>query len=238
MPFSLADSAAMQTRLAPGFVAQTNLQLFDQLEAAGCDAETLDRAARAYFLGLQLVDGQYRASGKPFCNHLVGVASIVLQTGGTPEQVLAALIHAAYASGDFGDAGRGATPEKRAVVREAIGEAAEAIVYDYDQRATTDDVRFLHLANELEDNIDRGGGYVPHYSPEVLREMAAEAERLGHPMLARGLEEAADAVGAVVPAPFRRFDAASSWEARSARDHAVGLLRRVRRKVLEKVRRQ
>src|SRR5262249_52556405 len=84
--------------LAP---AQTNLRPYEELREAGRPAEELLGARRAYDLAARLFAGQYRATGKPFVAHLVGVASIVARLGERQAVVVAALLHAAYDQGAF-----------------------------------------------------------------------------------------------------------------------------------------
>ena len=77
-------------------VAQTNLQLYNQLIAAGWSDANLDRTQAAYALAADLFAGQIRSSGKTFLEHLVGTASAVAAVGGRPALVHAALLHATF----------------------------------------------------------------------------------------------------------------------------------------------
>ncbi|HXH05508.1 MAG TPA: HD domain-containing protein [Vicinamibacterales bacterium] len=154
--------------------AQTNLQLYNQMRRAGYAERDLDLVRRAYELGTVLFAGAYRGSGKPLLAHLVGTASILVSVRARPETVAAAVLHAAYMLGEFGDGRRGATPAKRARVREAVGRDVEALIDRYDAlawnataipgiaaRAATlegadREALLIRLANELEDHLDLG----------------------------------------------------------------------------------
>ena len=70
--------------------------------------------------------------GKPFVDHLVGTASIAADAGERLDVVIAALLHAAYNSGDFGDGTRVfVTAAKRRRVQRVIGVSAERLVAAY-----------------------------------------------------------------------------------------------------------
>ena len=98
-------------------LAQTNLQLYNQLVARGWSDPELASARRAYELATDLFAGQLRPSGKTFVAHLVGVASALVTSGARAELVVAGLVHAAYTHGDFGDGRWDAAESKRTIVR-------------------------------------------------------------------------------------------------------------------------
>jgi hypothetical protein len=153
--------------------AQTNLQLYAQLEHAGWAEPQLALAERAYDLALHVCGASYRPNGKPFLCHLVGTASILASWPATTGEVICGLIHSVYTHGVFSDPQRGVTDVKRAVVRDAIGET-EVLVTDYTELAwnTSAVVAWaakedapssgersavrVRLANELEDHLDLG----------------------------------------------------------------------------------
>jgi hypothetical protein len=167
-------------------VAQTNLQLYRQLETSGWSTKERRRAEAAYNLAAELHSGQYRASSKTFVAHLCGTASIVDTAGGTVDETLAALLHAAYDQGDFGDGRAPRTPSKCAEMRDAIGADAEALVAQYSDwpwrtrlAALLDGgpdvfadweraVAFLRLANEVEERVDGADDYAPEHAVFVF----------------------------------------------------------------------
>jgi Domain of unknown function (DUF6817) len=188
-------------------IAQTNLQLYTQLIAAGWSEVDLDRTRAAYTLATDVFAGQMRSSGKTFVEHLVGTASAVAAVGGRPDLVHAALLHAAYTNGEFGDGRRDAAESKRAAVRVVIGVEAEELVagyatlgysadtiHDWQQRARTlsppeHDLAVLRLANEVDEHIDLGTRYSdrhahPMSSDPMFKTMIDLAGELDEPALA------------------------------------------------------
>ena len=188
-------------------VAQTNLQLYNQLIAAGWSDTDLDRTQRAYAFATELFAGQMRSSGKPFLAHLVGTASAVAATGGRPDLVHAALLHATYTLGEFGDGRRNSAESKRVAVRAVIGVEAEELVAqyatlgysavtidDWRRRAQTlspgeHDLAVLRLANEVDEHVDLGTRYSdrnghPMSSDSAFETMIVLAGQLDEPALA------------------------------------------------------
>jgi hypothetical protein len=137
----------------------------------------------------------------------VGTASVAATVDGRRDLVLAALLHAAYTDGDFGD-GRGASDEDaRSRVRSAVGRDAEALVVAYGQTpwnaaalasahaehdeldATRRDVVILRIANEADEHADLGvrvcdKGGLDLYREESLAMMCELAHRIDRPALA------------------------------------------------------
>ena len=196
--------------------AQTNLQLFNQLRRESYAREDLAAVSRAYELAISLFTGRFRASGKTFIAHLVGTASILASLRAPSPLVIAGLLHAAYAAGDFGDDEQGISEAKRARIRDSVGEQVEEYVHRYQCLEWSDrtvestaaglaemspidrDVLLMRLANELEEFLDLG----LHYGGE-RRRAASSGERrcrlmiemartLGYPRLAEELARAVD----------------------------------------------
>src|SRR5205085_1702384 len=130
-PGSCAPRAGHGAVRSVADVAQTNLQLYNQLIARSWNIDDVARVRPAYELAARLFSGRYRCSGKPFVDHLVGTASVVADSGGRVELVLAALLHAAYEHGDFGRGRRARGDERRTAVRRVVGDEAEALVFAY-----------------------------------------------------------------------------------------------------------
>ena len=57
--------------------AQTNIQLYNQLQQQGYSVQELVQVRSTYELGITLMPGHFRPSGKPMETHLVGTASIL-----------------------------------------------------------------------------------------------------------------------------------------------------------------
>ncbi len=155
--------------------AQTNLQLYRQLESLGYSRVERERVAQAYRFSSKLFSGLYRGSEKPFIAHLVGTASILAVHKVSIDLVLTGLLHAAYLVGDFGfDSGTRQSKRKRAYIRNLVGDDVEAMVAGYDDLLwnacvikeyvlktealppLTKSLLIVRLANTLEDQLDGG----------------------------------------------------------------------------------
>lgn len=208
--------------------AQTNLQLYRQMETQGYAAADLALMRKAYDLTMRLTAASFRASGKPLLAHLVGTASILVALRQPVVNVTAGLLHAAYALGDFGDGRYGITAAKRERVRLAVGERVEDLVNRYttfdwnkhtipvirqrvgDLSAIECDVLVIRLANELEDHLDYGVLYCGNgdkrrdYIRSPLNQSVDMARQLGFGELAEELDRAfRETLAADVPIALR-----------------------------------
>jgi (p)ppGpp synthase/HD superfamily hydrolase len=98
--------------------AQTNVQLFRQMRSEGYSQDERQLVFESYELGMHLFCGLYLPSGKPFIDHLVGTASILVSLRMSAHIVAAGLLHAAYIHGDFGSARQGITKRKQRMAKE------------------------------------------------------------------------------------------------------------------------
>lgn len=187
--------------------------------------------AQAYALACELFAASLRPSGKTFLAHVIGTASIAVDSGASADQAIAAILHAAYFHGDFGDGRTGTTDEKRAEVQRVVGPDAERLINDYaawpwrerlavllhdgaaalgpDERP----IAHLRVANEIEDSLDLAVAYVPGRNTWVLplADAAECARRLDLPRLATIADEVAAAnAGREVPAGLQRATIASA----------------------------
>src|SRR5204862_6114500 len=113
-------------------VAQTNIQLYNQLRERGLSTDELAVVHRAYELLARLYPGYYQGDGKPFVAHGVGVASILADLGQPASIVALGLLHGIYGNDDFGDgAERGVTPFRRRLVRAEEGADLEELVFRF-----------------------------------------------------------------------------------------------------------
>lgn len=190
--------------------AQTNLQLYNQLRVAKYSEQALLTVQEGYKLILELFSNRYRANGKSFISHLVGTASILVSQQAPLEVIVAGLLHAVYAQGDFGDRKSGITPSRQAYITQAVSPEIEALIANYTtlpwhaqtlidlkNRATTltlqeQRVVLIRLANELEDYLDLGMLYCRKdnqirkgITPELMVEFA---QICGYSSLASQLE--------------------------------------------------
>ena len=130
-----------------------------------------------------------------------------------PSNVVAAgLLHAAYATGDFGDGVPGISTGKREPVRAIVGEVVEEYLARYDALLWSDkliagycdqidaltqvdrDVLLMRLANELEEYLDLGMLYFgedrrrrTNYLNDNGQLMIRMADKLGFPALGAAL---------------------------------------------------
>jgi (p)ppGpp synthase/HD superfamily hydrolase len=214
--------------------AQTNIQLYRQLADLGYPEAEVTVIARAYEVGMHLLPGVYRGSGKPFLAHLVGTASILATARARMPVIAAGLLHAVYTHGEFGNGWRGMFPVKRAEIRRAVGEEIEGLVAQYTElrwhegtiegiRGRIDtmtpmerDILLIRLANELEDHLDLGVLYQGdadrrrRYMRTHLASCVDMAERLGATGLAAALTATFDEVETTeVPVSLQRAEESS-----------------------------
>lgn len=195
-----------------GAIAQSNIQLYGQLQNCGYSAAEIRDVARAYRLAQRLFAASFRGSGRPFLCHLVGTASILARDSVPVHEVTAGLLHAAYSAGLFPfDMHRKMSFRKRVMVREAVGTEAEELIAAYDAlpwnhamlvklaehtRPAQQPVLKLRLANELDDLADNGLYYSGAAKraliadPESRRLLVLLASMAGMPALEAGMKTA------------------------------------------------
>ena len=215
-------------------VAQTNIQLYNQLRRHGLSREELVLIHRGYELVASLYSGYYQGDGKPFVAHGVGVASIVAELGQPTEIVAMALLHGVYGNGDFGD-GRpsGTTPERRQLLREAVGAEVEELVFQFHRQRPGPDtieavrsrvgelddterrLQLVAVVDHLEKYVDLGVLYfgddedIAGWTRRIGDDLIELAEALDEPQLAGMVSAAfaeAEAASADVPAELRASD--------------------------------
>jgi (p)ppGpp synthase/HD superfamily hydrolase len=218
-------------------VAQTNIQLYNQLRRQGLRRDALVLVHRAYELLTTLYPGYYQGDGKPFVAHGVGVASILATLGQPPEIVALGVLHGVYGNADFGDCvNGGATPFRRRLVSEAVGPRIEQLVFhftelrlhpdtiEHDRRALAelDDterrLQIVAVADHLEKYVDLGVLYfgddedVVSWTRRIGADLIELARALGQPRLAEMVSAAfaeAEAEAEKVPAELRATDGSS-----------------------------
>ena len=211
-----------------GQIAQTHLQLLQQMRSKGYSAAELVMVAGAYRTATKLFANRFRPCGRPFVSHLVGTSAILVWLEAPISMVVAALSHAAYQEGDFANSLEGMTPRKRKELRAAIGTEAEELVaaYTVSTRSLTGimasyarfhrmspverDILLIQLANELDDYRELASNYAANADERiaVIRQCGAQqaemAEWLGHPELAQALRETyAESIASIVPKPLQ-----------------------------------
>lgn len=206
-------------------LAQTHLQLFQQLHRNGYSAAEVAMLASAYRAMMSLFANRFRSCGTPFVVHLVGTSAVLVWLKLPIHVVLAGLAHAAYQEGDFPNSLEGMTARKRQWLAKVIGTEAEALVATYAVGSRSVNgirasyARFaqmsfaerhvlrMQLANELDDYRDLAANHAANADERIaaIRQTATlqveMAEWLGHSQLAQALQETyAHAMAASIPA--------------------------------------
>ena len=193
--------------------SQTNTGLYIQLHVNGFSTDDILRVQDAYLLCCLMFNGRYRKTGRPFICHAVGAASSVAHFDRDVTNVLAAMFHAAYDSGDFPD-GKSSkrTAAHKAWLAQHLGAEVEELVARLSALAldTGDPERlvagkiaeqdevplFLALAHEIDDLADGGLAFAPKYGKSVASRVTAcagLARRLGREELASMFESYGEA---------------------------------------------
>ena len=210
---------------------QTRSDLLDLAQERGYRARDLALLADAYHLAHVLTAGGYRPCGRPFVNHLVGTASVLVRYDFSVETVVAGLMHAAYTHSHPHPAGPDAAVTALAVMLGGKGSPVERAVRAYAQCESkfgaavveeTDSV--LHLpvleaqilaiaaANQIDMSLsgetrysDRGDAI----APGIVRKIARVCEVLGVSGLAATLAQAQQ--GEVEARPELKTDVRDSY---------------------------
>jgi len=211
-------------------IAQTNIQLYNQLRAAGRPLDELVSVHQAYEFLTTLYPGYFQADGKPFVAHSVGVASIVAWLDQPSDFVVVGLLHNVYGNADFGDGGEpGVTPKRALLVKEAVGEDVAGLLERFRELRIRDDTLpeiqrslsertetdrnliLVELADQLEKYVDLGLLYYGNddwvHGNKIGPQLVTLANDLGKPQLAEMLSSAfAEVAAAHVPAELRTSD--------------------------------
>lgn len=196
-----------EIRREPFFALQTNTGFYVQLHHSGFTPEDIRDVRNGYRLACRLFNGRYRKTERAFICHAVGAASSVARFDKRLSYVLAAMLHAAYDSGQFPD-GRigGVTPSHRKWITSRVGAEVEAILFRYSSfdferdaperycsegfKEEDTDLLFIALAHEVDDMADAGLRFAPKYGQSIASRVEAcanLAEQIGKPELAATL---------------------------------------------------
>ena len=185
-------------------IAQTYPQLARQLSVESWSSSEFALARAAWELAADLFAGAERGSGKAFVDHLIGTASAVSIGGGNADTVAAALVHAAYDQGDFGDGRRGPSASHRRRIRAVLGADVEKLVHGYNAvewderlvdpcrvlRDISPELLLVRVANELDDALDSASVLSAKVRSAQIYEATIEvAERVASPELVAMLRE-------------------------------------------------
>ena len=208
--------------------AQTNIQLYQQLQEKGYSQDDLLFIHNSYELAAQYFSGCFQRSGKDFIAHVVGTASVLVSLSLPCVVVAAGLIHNVYRNGDFGDGRCGMTERRRERIRQTVGQEVEQIVarfYSFSWgphvwthlhehlptlNALDRTVVILNLADTVEHGLDFGYCYYDvkearRYDSPSHRPLLIEiARNLGLPDLARALASMYTTnSGVIIPQEFQ-----------------------------------
>ncbi len=234
--------------------AQTNVQLYEELWARSYGEADVRLVADTYELAARLFAGRFRATGKPFLAHLVGTASVLARHGARAPLLAVALVHAAYAQGDFGTGSLGCSGAKRRQLRDELGGEVEELLFRYDSldlrsvagedigvwlasfSPVERDAVLIRLANELEETLDSSLRYCSEAKRRsVLKTLPVCAEiaaAMGKDDLSAELRSGEEAVRSAggSPLPDRARDASFTLPPLSyGRKLSVSLRKRGRR---------
>ena len=93
---SLQDAVRSKAPMEEGDLKQTITALLELARSRGYTADDLAHIKKAHWSALVLSSGGYRPCGRPFINHLIGTASVLVHYGFETRLVVGGLLHAAY----------------------------------------------------------------------------------------------------------------------------------------------
>ena len=93
---TLQDTRIARTPMVEGDLKQTLSGLVELARLRGYTDHDLEQMRKAHWTATLLSNAGYRPCGRPFLNHLVGTASVLVHFGFEMRLVIAALLHAAY----------------------------------------------------------------------------------------------------------------------------------------------
>lgn len=229
---------------------QTINALYVQLHESGHSTSDLLRIQRGYRLVCIMFNGRYRKNERPFICHAVGAASSVAHVDRRVEVILAAMLHAAFDSGQFPDGRNGGHSDAHKTwLADQVGADVADLAARYDRfrlehsdlkRLADDwspdgdeDIVLLRLAHEIDDLADGGLAFAPKYGNSIAGRAEActiLAHRIGQPRMAEAILRLAAEFEAISwadelrPAQLRGYRVAPSFRAylRLRRAHRRG----------------
>jgi glycosyltransferase involved in cell wall biosynthesis len=131
---SAINQTSLKVAMRREELIQTRSELLDQAVTCGYSAHEIKQLSDAYRLAQALMDGGYRPCGRPFVNHLIGTASVLIRYGFKIEIVLAGMLHTLYSHGHPHPNGAQAAIEAVAIMLGGNGSPVEARVRAFTQR--------------------------------------------------------------------------------------------------------
>ncbi len=206
-------------------IAQTNLQLYNQMQAAGYSDEDLAFVRNAYEFGIEVFTARYVSSRRVFIEHGIGSASVLVQIGEPAMMVAAGILHNVFWNGVWKDGLKGITNAKREEVRQRLGDdivpclerfhdlrwneetVADLLLNFDDLDQTTYQTILLRLADHIDHLLDGGLMYSVNAAARLRRAesmlapMESLAEKMGYPELGVELRALTEQSAAMKIAP-------------------------------------
>jgi glycosyltransferase involved in cell wall biosynthesis len=153
-------------------VAQTIVQLLDQMQSLSYPQEAMLKVRDAYMVATELFATNFRASGRSLLAHVVGTSSILATVGASPAVVAAAALHAAFSHANHGNN----VAAMRRWLQRRVGESVEKLIYVQSTLQFDEAVKYcpqnvdsmpielanaiiIRIANGLEDRLSRDYHY-------------------------------------------------------------------------------
>jgi hypothetical protein len=219
LPESPADHRVVMRREELG---QNRSDLLDLAQARGYRPKDLALIADAHHVAHVLMAGGYRPCGRPFINHLVGTACVLVRYDFRPDVVAAGLLHAAYTHSRPHPEGRQAGVDEIGNLLGGVGSPVERRVRAYTEREATwaeflaqdaeslstlsvpeAEIIAIAAANEIDMHLSgefRYSGRKDEIKPAAMERIGSVCELLGVSGLAATLAQARSTSAAVPPA--------------------------------------
>lgn len=138
-------------------LGQTPAQFFFLACRRGYSPAEIELLWRALTIAMKISDGIYRPCGRPFLNHLIGTAYVLMYFGLSLRLILAGLLHSAFTH----TASNMSSDSKISALLDNIGSSVRVLVSNYSIR------------NELYENIE--GQSIEHLKTPILDILLIEA---------------------------------------------------------------
>jgi hypothetical protein len=209
-------SATRGTEMQAGDLQQTLAGVLALAQRGGYSMRDATVLGQGVMLAMRLSHGMYRPCGRPFLNHLIGTASVLLFYGFSIRMVLAGLLHSAFSHG-ASPATRAADEAIRKLFEQlgSVGPRVAGMVERYDQRESTykeflgkltsagdlnlqlSETLLLEAANDIDMHLSlevAATARTDVAKGPVLDWALASCEAVGVPAMARSVRQARQAI--------------------------------------------
>jgi (p)ppGpp synthase/HD superfamily hydrolase len=168
-------------------IAQTNLQLHEQLHRLEWEEDEIRAVRRTSELATALFGGIERGGGRTFLEHLIGTASVLVESGSEPALVHAALLHATIGRSPYASVTqRVRSRHYRRLIRRVAGADVLGLIETYnasDSRLSVAQLAAVHgprigalaAANGIDDLLDGRARHLPARQRSLYAESARSA---------------------------------------------------------------